>query len=70
MLLWGKLLYFIYMKAEAFIYFSGLSRARAAAYARMRDFAKSRFHRTTLYFTHYLLLSSGLLWGLQATLAP
>ena len=70
MLLWGKLLYCIYMKAEAFIYFSGLSQAKAAAYARTCDFAKSRFHRTTLYFTRYLPLSSGLLWGLQATLVP
>ena len=70
MLLWGKLLYFIYMKAEAFIYFSGLSRAKAAAYARTRDFAKSRFRRTTLYFTRCLPLSSGSLWGLQATLVP
>ena len=70
MLLWGKLPYFIYMKAEAFIYFSGLSQAKAAPYARMRDFTKSRFRCTTLYFTRCLLLSSGSLWGLQATLAP
>src|SRR6266404_6344004 len=54
MLLWGKLLYCIYMKAEAFIYFSGLSQAKAAPYARMRDFAKSRFCCTTLYFTRCL----------------
>ena len=70
MLLWGKLLYCIYMKAEAFIYFSGLSQAKAAPYARMHDFAKSRFRRMTLYFTHCLPLSSGSLWGLQATLVP
>ena len=70
MLLWGKLLSCIYMKAEAFIYFSSLSQAKVAPYARMRDFAKSRFHRTTLYFARFLLLSSGSFWGLQATLAP
>ena len=70
MLLWGKLLCSIYMKAEAFIYFSGLSQAKAAAYARTRDFAKSCFRRMTLYFTRCLPLSLGSLWGLQATLAP